>query len=77
MGAGQKPYKFKRKKGADLLGKKKISTKKFKFTKTGKLTVAKGKYKKGTYKVTVKISAKGNLKYKPKTVKKTVSIKIK
>lgn len=59
------------------LGKKKISVKKFKFTKTGKLTVAKGKYKKGTYKVTVKITAKGNSKYKPKTVTKTVSIKIK
>ena len=59
------------------LGKKKISVKKFKFTKTGKLIVAKGKYKKGTYKVTVKITAKGSSKYKSKTVKKTVSIKIK
>ena len=55
------------------LGKKKISAKKFKFTKTGKLTVTKGKYKKGTYKVT----AKGNSKFKPETVIKTVNIKIK
>ncbi len=59
------------------LGKKKISVKKFKITKTGKLTVAKGKYKRGTYKVTVKITAKGNSKYKVKTINKTISIKIK
>ena len=59
------------------LGKKKISVKKFKFTKTGKLTVAKGKYKTGTYKVTVIIAAKGNSKYKPKTFTKSVNIKIK
>lgn len=57
------------------LGKKKISVKKFKFTKTGKLTVAKGKYKNGTYKVTVKITAKGNSKYKPKTIAKTIKVK--
>lgn len=59
------------------LGKKKISVKKFKFTKKGKLTVNKGKYKTGTYKVKVKIIAKGNSNYKPKTISKTVNIKIK
>ncbi|MBR5355966.1 MAG: hypothetical protein IK121_03490, partial [Lachnospiraceae bacterium] len=59
------------------LGKKKISVKKFKFTKKSKLTVNKGKYKTGTYKVKVKIIAKGNSNYKPKTISKTVNIKIK
>ncbi|MBR1749270.1 MAG: CotH kinase family protein [Ruminococcus sp.] len=59
------------------LGKKKISVKKFKFTKSGRLTVKKGKYKKGTYKVKVKITAKGNSNYKSKTINKTISIKIK
>ncbi len=43
----------------------------------GKLTVKKGKYKKGTYIVKVKITAKGNSNYKPKTISKTVNIKIK
>ena len=57
-------------------GKKKISAKKFKFTKKGKLTVKKGKYKKGTYIVKVKITAKGNSSYKPKSLTKTVNIKV-
>ena len=34
------------------------------------------KAKKGTYKIKVKITAKGNSKYKPKTIKKTVKITI-
>lgn len=59
------------------LGKKKVSAKKFTFTKTGKLTIKKGKYAKGTYKIKVKITAKGTTKYKKKTLNKTVSIKVK
>ena len=35
------------------------------------------KAKKGTYKIKVKITVKGNSKYKPKTIKKTVKIMIK
>lgn len=59
------------------LGKKKISIKRFKFTRTGKLAVKKGKYRKGTYKIKVRITAKGNLNYKAKTINKSVSIIIK
>ena len=45
-------------------------------TKTGKITVKKGT-KKNTYKIKVKITAKGTKNYKPKTVTKTVKIKVK
>jgi hypothetical protein len=38
--------------------------------------VKKGKYKKGTYIVKVKITAKGNSSYKPKSLTKTVNIKV-
>ncbi len=58
------------------LGKKKIPIKRFKVTRKGKLIVKKGKYKKGIYKVKVSITAFGSAKYKPKTVNKTLSIKI-
>ena len=43
---------------------------------TGKITVKKGT-KKGTYKITVNITAKGNGNYKAKTIKKTVTVKVK
>ena len=46
-------------------------------SKTGKIKFKKGKYKKGTVKVVVKITAKGNSSYKSKTVTKTVKVKIK
>jgi hypothetical protein len=46
-------------------------------SKKGVFTLKKGKYTKGTYKIKVKIFAKGNSKYKSKTINKTVTIKIK
>lgn len=46
-------------------------------SKKGVFTLKKGKYTKGTYKIKVKILAKGNSKYKSKTINKTVTIKIK
>jgi len=45
-------------------------------TKTGKLTVKKGT-KKGTYKVTVTVKAAGTDEYLPKSVKKTITVKVK
>lgn len=45
--------------------------------KNGKLTVKKGIYAKNTYKLRLKITVKGNSKYKPKTVYKTIKLKIK
>jgi hypothetical protein len=45
--------------------------------KTGAITLKKGKYKKGVYKIKLKISVKGNSKYKAKTLSKVVKIKIK
>lgn len=47
-----------------------------KITKAGKITVKKGLKKGKTYKLRVKITAKGNSKYNKKTVAKTVRIKI-
>ncbi len=44
-------------------------------SKTGKITVKKGT-KKGTYKIKIKISAKGTKNYKPKSVTKTIKIKV-
>lgn len=55
---------------------KKIRTK-VSVNSKGAITLKKGKYAKGTYKVQVKITAKGNSKYKSKTVTKTAKIKIK
>ena len=63
----------KNKKGTDSKLYKKITVAK----KTGAITIKKGTYKKGTYKVSLKISAGGTKKYKAKTVNKTVKIKIK
>ena len=61
------------------VGSKKINKKygkKFKVNKTtGKVTVKKGKLKKGTYKVKINVTAAGNDEYSPAT--KTVTVKIK
>ena len=46
-------------------------------SKKGAVTIKKGKYSKGTYKIKLKISVKGNSKYKAKTITKTVTVKIK
>ena len=51
--------------------------KKVTVSKKGVFTLNRGKYTKGTYKIKVKIFAKGNSKYKSKTINKTVTIKIK
>lgn len=45
--------------------------------KTGVVTIKKGKYSKKTYNVRLKITVSGNSSYKPKTIYKTVKIKIK
>ena len=46
-------------------------------SKNGKITIAKGKYKKGTYKIKLKIVAAGNSTYKKATKNTTVKLKIK
>ena len=51
--------------------------KKVKVTSKGILKFKKGKYKKKTYKVKVKITAAGNSAYFAKTINKTVKVKIK
>ncbi len=51
--------------------------KKLKVNNKGAITLKKGKYKKGTYKIKLKITAKGNSFYNPKTITKTVKIKVK
>ncbi len=53
-----------------ISGSKKLSVK-----SSGKIKVKKGT-KKGKYSITVKIRAKGNSKYKPKSIKKTVKIRV-
>lgn len=45
--------------------------------KTGKIKFKKGTYKKGTVKIRIRITAKGNLNYKSKKLIKTVKVKIK
>lgn len=45
--------------------------------KNGKITLKKGKYAKKTYKIKLKITAKGNDLYNSKTVTKTIKIKVK
>lgn len=58
---------------------KKVSaktSKKFSINSKGNLTIGKAT-KKGNYKLTVKITAQGNSKYKSKTITKTVKVKIK
>ncbi len=61
------------KKGTTAKIYKKVSVNK----KNGKITLKKGKYAKKTYKVKVKITAKGNSKYNAKSVTKVVKIKVK
>ena len=46
-------------------------------SKKGIITLKKGKYTKGSYKIKVKIVAKGNSKFKSKTINKTLKIIIK
>ncbi len=43
-------------------------------SKNGAVTLKKGNYKKGTYKVQLRITAKGNSKYKSKIINKTVKV---
>ena len=45
--------------------------------KTGAITLKKGAYKKGSYKVKLKVTAAGNSGYNSKTITKTVTVKIK
>ena len=59
----------------ELSFKKLGGSKKLGVTKTGKITIKKGT-KKGTYVIKIKITAKGNSRYKPKTIRKTVTIKV-
>ena len=56
--------------------KKLSGSKKLSVTKKGKITVKKGT-KKGTYKLKVKITAKGNSQYLARSVTKTVRVKVK
>ena len=46
-------------------------------SKNGAITIKKGKYAKKTYKIKLKITAKGNSAYSSKTISKVVKIKIK
>ena len=59
----------------ELSFKKLGGSKKLGVTKTGKIAIKKGT-KKGTYVIKIKITAKGNSRYKPKTIRKTVTIKV-
>ena len=61
------------KKGTDSKIFKKITVNKA----TGAVTFKKGKYAKKTYKLKLKIKAAGNSDFKPKTITKTVKVKIK
>lgn len=56
--------------------KKAGGNKKITISSAGKITVKKG-LKKGTYKVSIKVTAAGNASYKAKTVTVTVTIKVK
>ena len=59
-----------------LIYKKLSGSKKLTVTKKGKITVKKGT-KKGTYRLKVKITAKGNSQYLEKSVTKTVKVRVK
>ena len=69
-----KAITVKKAKGKVTYKKLKGSSKKLSVTKTGKIKVKKGT-KKGTYKIKVKVTAKGNSSYAAKS--KTVTIKVK
>ncbi len=60
------------KKGSDSKLYKKVTVK-----KNGSVTIKKGKYAKKTYKIKIKVTAKGNANYKSKTVSKVLKIKVK
>ncbi|MEE3429247.1 MAG: hypothetical protein VZQ55_09835, partial [Ruminococcus sp.] len=45
--------------------------------KTGAITVSKGKYKKGKYKIKLKVTVNGGKNYENKTITKTVTLKFK
>lgn len=51
--------------------------KKVTVAKSGKITLKKGSYKKGTYKIKIKVKAAGNSSYKSKTKNVTVKVKVK
>ncbi|MBE5957387.1 MAG: fibronectin type III domain-containing protein [Lachnospiraceae bacterium] len=78
-----KPLKIKNAEGTVKVTKIKSGTAKKIYSKikvnkkTGAITLKKGTYKKGNYKVVLKIEAYGNLNYNAKTLKKTVKLKIK
>ena len=76
-----KPLTIKKAKGKVTCTLKSVPKKLKKLTKVnskGVITIKRWKKaKKGTYKIKVKISAKGNKNYKSKTITKTVKIKIK
>jgi endo-1,4-beta-xylanase len=77
-----KPLTVKNSKGKIIytLIKKRSATKLFKKAKInskGFITIKKGKYTKKTYKLKLRITVKGTQKYKPKTITKTVRIRIK
>lgn len=69
-----KVFTVKRAKGR-VTYKRVSGSKRLKLTKTGKITIKKGTPK-GTYKIKVKLTAKGNARYKPKSVVKTVKISV-
>ncbi len=50
---------------------------KLKVKNNGTLTVKKGVYKKKTYRIKLRITAAGNSKFKPKTIYKTIKLRIK
>lgn len=60
------------KKGTSVIIRKKISV-----SNKGAITFKKGKYKKMTYKIALKITAAGNSTFKPKTISKTIRVKVK
>lgn len=77
-----KAFTIKNAKGAVSVAKVKKGTtskiyKKVTVNKNGSIKFKKGKYAKKTYKIKIKVTAKGDSNYKPKTVNKTVKIKVK
>ena len=78
----KKAFTIKNAKGAVSVAKVKKGTtskiyKKVTVNKNGSIKFKKGKYAKKTYKIKIKVTAKGDSNYKPKTVNKTVKIKVK
>jgi alpha-amylase len=78
----KKAFKVTKAQGTVKVSKVKSGTtskiyKKITVKKNGNITIKKGKYAKKTYKIKIKVVAKGNANYKSKTVNKTVKLKIK